>query len=60
VGANRVIAGNQFTSPAGAPELRPDREKEFQKQMLLRALEAMETPVAEPQLFHVRLEKEDK
>lgn len=60
VGANRVIAGNQFTSPAGAPELPADREKEFQKQMLLKAVEALQTPVEEPTLFHVRLEKEER
>lgn len=60
VGANRVIAGSQFTAPAGAPELPPQREREFQKQMLLKALEAMKTEVDKPTLFHVRLEQEDR
>lgn len=59
VGASRVVAGTQFTAPAGAPDLPPDREKEFQKQMMFKALEALETPVDKPSLFHVRLEKEE-
>jgi glycine reductase len=57
VGVNRVLAGNQFTSPAGFPELPPDREREFQKQMMTIALEALATPVQEPTLFHLSLEE---
>lgn len=54
VGANRIIIGGDFTSPAGDPSLPADREEAYRVRILEKALEAMKTPVEGPTIFSVR------
>lgn len=54
VGANRIVVGGDFTSPAGDIELPPDREEAYRVRILEKALEAMKTDVEEPTIFSVR------
>ena len=54
MGANRIIVGGDFTSPAGDPSLPPDREEEYRLRILEKALDALRTPVEKPTVFNVR------
>ena len=54
VGANRIIIGGDFTSPAGDPALPPAREEAYRIRILEKALEAIKTPVEAPTIFSVR------
>jgi glycine reductase len=58
VGANRIVFGGHFTSPAGNPDLPIDREKAYRRKILLKALEAITQDVAEPTIFTVDESKE--
>lgn len=53
VGVSRIITGGGIPYPAGDPNLPPDREKEFRRRLVEKALEAISTPVTEPTVFHV-------
>lgn len=53
-GANRIITGGDFTCPIGDPELPPEREKDYMRNILLKALEAIATDVSGPTIFSVR------
>lgn len=53
VGANRIVFGGDFTSPAGNPELPLEREKAYRRKILLKALEAITRDVAGPTVFTV-------
>jgi hypothetical protein len=42
VGSLRAIASGGIVSPTGNPELPPDKEKEFRRSLVLRALEILQ------------------
>ena len=58
VGANRIIFGGNFTSPAGDPDLPLDREKAYRYKILTKALEALSQDVSGPTIFTVDESKE--
>ena len=45
VGSLRTIASGGIVSPTGNPELPPDKEKAFRRELLLRALKALQEEV---------------
>jgi len=47
VGSNRIIRGKAITSVVGDPSLSRDEERRFRKRLILRALDALRTPVEE-------------
>lgn len=58
VGANRIVFGGDFTSPAGNPDLPIDREKAYRRKILLKALDAITQDVAGPTILTVDESKE--
>ncbi|WP_200773595.1 hypothetical protein [Tepidimicrobium xylanilyticum] len=58
VGANRIVFGGDFTNPVGNPELPLERERFYRRNILMKALEAVSTPVSEPTIFYVDESKE--
>ncbi|MDF2591911.1 MAG: grdB [Clostridia bacterium] len=53
VGANRIVFGGDFTTPAGNPELPLEREKAYRRKILLKALDAITQGVPSPTIFAV-------
>lgn len=51
VGANRIIRGKAIVNVVGDPELRPEDERRFRKQLVSRALQALTAPVDGPTIF---------
>ena len=47
VGARRAMASGGTVSPTGNPELPPEKEKEFRRELVLRALEVLKKDVHE-------------
>ena len=47
VGSLRAIASGGIVSPTGNPELASDKEKEFRRDLVLRALQALQEEVSE-------------
>jgi glycine reductase complex component B subunit gamma len=45
VGSLRTIASGGIVSPTGNPELPPDKEKAFRRDLVLRALKALQEEV---------------
>jgi glycine reductase len=45
VGSLRTIASGGIVSPTGNPELPPDKEKAFRRELVLRALKALQEEV---------------
>lgn len=45
VGSLRAIASGGIVSPTGNPELTPDKEKEFRRELILRALKILQEEV---------------
>jgi glycine reductase len=45
VGSLRTIASGGIVSPTGNPELPPDKEKAFRRELVLRALKALHEEV---------------
>ena len=45
VGSMRAIASGGIVSPTGNPELAPDKEKEFRRELILRALKILQEEV---------------
>ena len=45
VGSLRAIASGGIVSPMGNPELPPDKEKEFRRSLVLRALQILKEEV---------------
>jgi hypothetical protein len=45
VGSMRTIASGGIVSPTGNPELAPDKEKEFRRDLLLRALQTLQQEI---------------
>lgn len=58
VGANRIVFGGDFTSPAGNPSLPLDREKAYRRRILDKALDAITQDVKAPTIFTVDESKE--
>jgi glycine reductase len=55
VGVSRIITGGGIPYPVGNPSLPRDREMEFRKRLVEKALEAIGTQVAEPTIFNVTI-----
>lgn len=53
VGANRIVFGGDFTSPAGNPDLPLEREKAYRRKILEKALDAIAQDVQGPTIFTV-------
>ncbi len=53
VGVSRIITGGGIPYPVGNPALPRDREIEFRKRLVEKALEAVGTEVKEPTVFDV-------
>lgn len=53
VGSNRIVFGGDFTSPAGNPDLPPEREKAYRRRILQKALQALTQDVTGPAIFAV-------
>jgi betaine reductase len=51
IGSNRIIRGKAITSVVGDPALSRDDERRFRKRLVMKALEALQTPVEEPTVF---------
>ncbi len=54
VGSPRVVPGMRIVNPLGNAELGPEEEKTLRKEIVLRALEALKTPLNAPTLFEQR------
>ena len=51
VGASRIVKGKAIPHPVGDPSQSYEGEKQLRKDMLKKALEALETEVASPTVF---------
>ena len=51
VGANRIVPTVAIPHPLGDPTLEPAAEKELRRELVERALRALETPVEEQTVF---------
>lgn len=51
VGAPRIVPTRGIPYPAGDPQLQPERERAWRRELLERALQALATPVREPTVF---------
>ncbi len=58
VGANRIVFGGDFTSPAGNPDLPIGREKAYRRKILDKAIDALTKDVDGPTVFTVDESKE--
>jgi len=45
VGSLRTIASGGITSPTGNPDLPPEKEKQFRRELVLRALKTLQQEV---------------
>jgi glycine reductase len=57
VGAPRIVPGRGIPYPAGDPNLSPEAERGWRRQLVERALAAVATPVDEPTVFAVNVEE---
>lgn len=55
VGVSRIITGGGIPYPAGNPSLPPEREREFRRRLVEKALEAVSTEVEKPTIFNVSI-----
>lgn len=51
VGSNRIVPGVAITHPVGDPAKGPEADKKIRRELLLKALEAMTTPIEQQTLF---------
>lgn len=51
VGANRIVPAVAIPHPLGNPKLDAEGEKALRRQLVLRALKALETPIDEQTVF---------
>jgi glycine reductase len=51
VGANRIVPAVAIPHPLGDPSLPPEQERALRRELVERALTALETPVAEQRVF---------
>ena len=54
VGAPRIVPTRGIPYPSGDPALPPAEERAWRRELLVRALEALATPVKGPTVFAVR------
>ncbi len=53
VGVSRIITGGGIPYPVGNPSMPPDRELEFRRRLVEKALEAISSEIKEPTVFNV-------
>jgi len=51
VGANRIVAAVSIPHPCGNPELPPEREKALRRQIVEKALAALQTEITAQTVF---------
>lgn len=51
VGANRIVPAVAIPHPLGNPQLEPADEKQLRRQLVEKALQALQTPVTEQTVF---------
>ena len=51
VGSNRIVPGVAIPHPVGEPAKGPEADRKARRELLLRALDAMTTPIAEQTIF---------
>lgn len=51
IGANRIIPGVGIPHPLGDPKLSPEEQFPLRKNLVLKALAALQTPVTEQTIF---------
>jgi betaine reductase len=51
VGANRIVPSVAIPHPLGNPKLPPAEEQELRRNLLKKALSALQTPIAEQTVF---------
>jgi betaine reductase len=51
VGAPRIVPTRGIPYPTGDPELGPEQERAWRRELVERALRAVSTPVSEPTVF---------
>jgi glycine reductase len=51
VGANRIIPGVAIPHPVGNPALGPEEDKRIRREIVLRALKALSTPIDKQTIF---------
>jgi len=51
VGANRILRGKAIINVTGDPTLRPPDERKFRKELVIKALDALATPVSGPTIL---------
>ncbi|MBI3827492.1 MAG: hypothetical protein HY294_15980 [Candidatus Rokubacteria bacterium] len=51
IGSNRIVRGKAITSVGGDPALSRDDGRRFRKRPVMKALEALQTPVEAPTVF---------
>lgn len=52
VGANRIVPAVAIPHPLGNPRLTQDQEKELRRNLLQKALKALQTPIEGQTVFH--------
>ncbi len=55
VGVSRIITGGGIPYPAGDPNLPGDREVEFRRRLVEKALEAIASRIEAPTVFNVTI-----
>ena len=55
VGVSRIVTGGGIPYPAGDPSLPADREVEFRRRLVEKALEAISAPIESPTVFNVTI-----
>lgn len=53
MGVPRIVSGYSITSVLGNPHFPLSQEKAFRRRIVVKALEALETPVGETTMFQV-------
>jgi glycine reductase len=51
VGANRIVPSVAIPHPLGNPKVSPEEEKELRRNLLKKALDALQTPIEEQTVF---------
>jgi glycine reductase len=51
IGSNRIVRGKAITSVVGDPALSRADERRFRKRLVMKALEALQSPIEEPTVF---------
>ena len=51
VGSHRIVQGNGIVHPTGSADSPPDEERRLRRQLVERALDALNTAVDKPTIF---------